>query len=75
MFVAFELVTNVVPLAMVAMSGLSADSAHTLTVIEDFADAALFASIAAFAVVATMGDPMWVRGIGSPSRSSAWGEP
>ena len=38
-FVAFELATNAIPLVMVAMSNLSADTAYTLTVVEDFADA------------------------------------
>ena len=63
-FVAFELVTNVVPLVIVATSGPSAGTAHTLTVAEDLADAALFASAAAFAVVATVDDPVWIRAVG-----------
>src|SRR5207248_2827713 len=49
-FVAFELATNAIPLVMVAMSNLSADTAYTLTVVEDFADAGLFVSVAAFAI-------------------------
>ena len=63
-FVAFELATNAIPLVMVAMSNLSADTAHTLTVVEDFADAGLFVSVAAFAIVAPMGDSLWIRAIG-----------
>jgi len=61
-FVAFELVTNVVPLVIVAAS--SAPTAHALTVVEDLADAALFASAAGFAVVATAEDPLWLRAVG-----------
>jgi len=63
-FVAFELATNAIPLVMVAMSNLSADTAYTLTVVEDFADAGLFVSVAAFAIVAPMGDSLWIRAIG-----------
>ena len=61
-FVGFELMTNVVPLVIVAAS--SAPTAHALTVVEDLADAALFASAAAFAVVATVDDPVWIRAVG-----------
>ena len=63
-FVAFELATNAIPLVIVAMSNLSADTAYTLTVVEDFADAGLFVSVAAFAIVAPMGDSLWLRAIG-----------
>jgi len=61
-FVGFELMTNVVPLVIVAAS--SAPTAHALTVVEDLADAALFASAAGFAVVATAEDRLWLRAVG-----------
>ena len=70
-FVAFELATNAIPLVMVAMSNLSADTAYTLTVVEDFADAGLFVSVAAFAIVAPMGDSLldaccWLEAVVAP---------
>ena len=55
-----ELVTNLVPLLIVA-AGPSAETAHSLTVVEDFADDALFISIALFLSVATLTEPLWLR--------------
>ena len=46
------------------MTNASADSAHGFTVVEDLADAALFVTIAIFTLVATSGEPGWVRGLG-----------
>src|SRR2546426_7998684 len=59
-FVAAELVTNLVPLAIVAMNP-SADTARSLTFVEDLADSALFLSIALFVSAATLAEPMWLR--------------
>jgi len=59
LFAGVELVTNVLPLAMVA----SPDSGGSLTVVEDIADSALFAAVALFVVVATLDDPRWLRGL------------
>jgi len=56
-----SVVTSLVPLAMVLMANLSPDLAHQLTVVEDLADAGLFASLAAFVLAASTGAPVWVR--------------
>ena len=56
-----SVVTSLVPLAMVLMLNLSPDLARQLTVVEDLADAVLFASLAAFVVAASTGAPIWVR--------------
>ena len=56
-----SVITSLVPLAMVLMANLSPDLAHQLTVVEDVADAALFASLAAFVMAASIGAPVWVR--------------
>lgn len=61
--VAAELATNIVPMAMVLASHPSADLAHTLTLVEDLADSALFASIAAFVLAASTAEPSWVRAL------------
>ena len=61
---AAELATNLLPLALAAMSDPSPATAHTLTLAEDLADAALFASIAVFAFVAALAEPSWMRIIG-----------
>ena len=58
--VVIELVTNVVPLLILA-SGSSADTALTLTRVEDDADAILSIAIAAFVAAASMGQPIWLR--------------
>jgi hypothetical protein len=55
-----ELATNVVP-AVLALSNPASDGAYALTVVEDLADAALFASIAVFSVAATIDQVAWVQ--------------
>ena len=62
LFVAAELVTNLVPLAIALMSP-SAEVARTLTQVEDLADAALFVAIALFALAATTVETTWVRAL------------
>jgi hypothetical protein len=59
-FVVSELVTNVVALIIVATRP-AANAAHSLTVVEDLADSALFLSVALFVVAATQAQPMWLR--------------
>ena len=39
-------------------------AAHTLTLVADLADAALFGSIAVFALMAARAEPSWLRGAG-----------
>jgi hypothetical protein len=58
---AFELATNLLPLAMAAISGLSPGTVHALTFAEDLADAGLFVTIALLSVVAVRYEPAWVR--------------
>ncbi len=58
-----ELVTNIVPVIL-AVTNLGPDGAHAWTVIEDFADEALFISIAAFSVAAAIDEVRWVRAVG-----------
>ena len=60
LFVVSEVVTNVVPLVIVATSP-SAEPAHSWTFVEDLADVALFISIALFVVAATLTEPAWLR--------------
>jgi hypothetical protein len=55
-----SVITSLVPLAMV-LQAMSPDLAHQLTVVEDLADAALFVSLAAFVMAASIGTPFWVR--------------
>ncbi len=59
-FVVSELVTNVVPLIIVATKP-APDAAHSLTLVEDLADSALFLSVALFVVAATLTQPRWLR--------------
>jgi len=59
-FVVTELVTNLVPLIVVATNP-SADTAHSMSVVEDLADAAFFLSIALFIIAATLSEPAWLR--------------
>jgi hypothetical protein len=61
LLVACELLTNVIPVVIVLARGLSPASAHTLTLVEDLADAALFISIAFFLIAATLIDAVWIR--------------
>src|SRR3989441_4813402 len=58
-----ELPTNVLPVVL-ALSNPTPDGAYALTVVEDLADAALFASIAVFAVAATIDQVAWVQVVG-----------
>ena len=60
LFVITELATNVVPLLIIAV-GSSPDSAHTLTRVEDIADALFSIAIAAFVAAASLGQPIWLR--------------
>ena len=60
LFALAELATNIIPVVMVA-SNPSPGSAHGWTVAEDIADSALFVSIAIFAAVATLTQPLWLR--------------
>jgi len=59
-FVSVELVTNLIPLSIVAL-GPSAATAHSLTFVEDLADSALFISVALFVSAATLAEPTWLR--------------
>ena len=59
LFVAVELITNIVPLVIVAAPG----AAHPLTLVEDIADSALFISVALFLVAATLAEPVWLRAL------------
>lgn len=59
-FVAAELLTNVVPLLILP----SPADAGTLTTVEDFADSALFVAVALFVLVATQHEPSWLRVVG-----------
>jgi len=59
-FVVSELVTNIVPLIIVATKPAS-DAAHSLTFVEDLADSALFLSVALFVVAAALTQPLWLR--------------
>ena len=59
LFVAVELITNIVPLVIVAAPG----AAHPLTLLEDVADSALFISVALFLVAATLAESMWLRAL------------
>jgi len=55
-----ELATNVLPVVL-ALSNPTSDGAYALTVAEDLADAALFASVAVFSVAATIDQVAWVQ--------------
>ena len=57
LLVVIELVTNLVPLLIVA----APESGGTLTSVEDGADSALFIAVALFLIAATRDDPPWVR--------------
>ena len=59
LLVVIELVTNVVPLLIVASPG----SGRPLTSVEDGADSALFIAIAFFVIAATLHSPAWVRAV------------
>jgi hypothetical protein len=55
-----EIATNVLPVIL-ALSNPAPDGAYALTVAEDLADAALFASVAVFSVAATIHQVAWVQ--------------
>ena len=57
LLVVIELVTNLVPLLIVA----APESGRALTSVEDGADSALFIAVALFLIAATRDDPPWVR--------------
>jgi len=57
LLVAVELVTQIVPLLILASPG----SAQALTSVEDLADAVLFVTVALFVLAATLGQPRWLR--------------
>jgi len=59
-FVLVELITNVIPLAILA-AGSSPDTALTWTRVEDDADAVFSITIAAFVAAASLGQPIWLR--------------
>jgi hypothetical protein len=58
-----EIATNIPPVIL-ALGNLAPDAAHSLTLVEDLADAALFASIGVFSVVATIDQVAWVQAAG-----------
>ena len=59
-FVVTEIATNLFPLIII-LTNPAAGTAHTLTFIEDLADAAFFLASALFVSVATLGQPVWLR--------------
>jgi hypothetical protein len=58
---AAELATNLPPLVLALLARPAPATAHTLTLLADLADVALFVTIAFFALVAGLTGPMWVR--------------
>jgi hypothetical protein len=56
-----ELATNLPPLVLALLADPAPATAHTLTLLADLADTALFVAIALFALVAGLTGPMWVR--------------
>ncbi len=54
-------VATAVPPAIIALSDPSPQTAHSLTVIEDLADAALFVAIAILSAAAGLAATFWVR--------------
>jgi hypothetical protein len=58
--VAAQVATNIPPLIL-TLSNPSAQTAHALTVVEDLADATLFASIALFAIAVALKTSSWLR--------------
>jgi len=59
-FVVTEIATNLFPLIII-LTNPAAGTAHTLTFIEDLADAVFFVASALFVSVATLGQPAWLR--------------
>ena len=58
-----EIVTNAVPVVIV-MSSATAAAAHTLTKVEDVADAILFVALAAFVVAVGRSQARWILAVG-----------
>jgi hypothetical protein len=61
LFAGAALATNLPPLVLAALPDPSPATAHTLMLVEDLADAALFVAIAVFALVAALAEPPWLR--------------
>jgi hypothetical protein len=59
-----EIVTNAVPVVIVMMSGASQASTHTLTKLEDVADAVLFVALALFVVAVARSQVRWLVAVG-----------
>ena len=59
-FVVTEIATNLFPLIII-LTNPAAGTAHTLTFIEDLADAVFFLASALFVSMATLGQPVWLR--------------
>ena len=59
-FVVTEIATNLFPL-IIMLTNPAAGTAHTLTFIEDLADAVFFLASALFVSMATLGQPVWLR--------------
>ncbi len=59
-----EVATNALPLVLAVSAEVTAGTAHALAFAGDLADAALFAAIALFSVVAAPTDWMWLRRMG-----------
>ena len=62
-----EIVTNAVPVVIVTMSSATPASAHSLTKLEDIADAILFVALAMFTVAVARGQVPWLVGVGLAS--------
>lgn len=60
LFAIAELATNLPPLVL-ALFDSAPGTAHALTLVEDLADAALFASIAIFSLLVALLEPLWIR--------------
>jgi hypothetical protein len=60
LFVVAELATNLPPVVL-ALSDSSPATAHTLTLVEDLGDVALFATIAFFSLCAALAERFWMR--------------
>jgi len=59
-----EIVTNAVPVVIVTMSDATAASVHTLSKVEDVADAVLFVALALFVVAVARGQVRWLVAVG-----------
>jgi hypothetical protein len=59
-----EIVTNAVPVLIVVMNDASSATVHTLTKVEDVADAFLFAGLSVFVLAVARDRPRWITGVG-----------